>query len=125
MFQCHCRDCQRATGGLFAPNVRFEASSVEITGEPKTYEVESDAGNVVHHEFCEECGSPIGMRTSNNPGARGLRAATFDDFNWLEPAANIYMRNSPRWELIDPKLAAVDGQPSQEFIASIIARANT
>ena len=122
MFQCHCRDCQRATGGLYAPNVWFYVEDIEIRGELQSYTVDSDAGNVVDHDFCGECGSPIGNRTSDHPEMRGFRAATFNDMDWLRPAANIYMRNSPSWEYTNPDLPAVDGQPSEEFISGVIDR---
>ena len=79
MFQCHCRDCQRAVGGLFAANVWFATSEISFDTELTSYIVKSDTGNTVHHEFCSECGSHVGMRIEEKPGARGLRASTLDD----------------------------------------------
>jgi hypothetical protein len=124
MFQCHCRDCQRATGGLYAPNVWFYEKDIQMAGNPRSYDVRSDAGNEVHHDFCGDCGSPIGMRTSKNPGSRGLRAATFDDMDWLKPAANIYMKNSPGWEVTNPELPEIEEQPTQEFVRKVMSLPN-
>lgn len=122
MFQCHCRDCQQATGGLYAPNVWFPEPAIELSQAPKSWEVTSDAGNHIHHDFCETCGSPIGMRTSNSPGTRGIRAASMDDMSWLSPMANIYMKNSPPWEVTNPDLPVHDGQPPQSFIMEMVQR---
>jgi len=120
MYQCHCRDCQRATGGLYAPNVWFATDAIKLTREPKAYEVVSDSGNQICHDFCEKCGSPLGMRTSAFPQGRGFRAATMDDMNWLKPMANIYMKNSPGWEVTNPHLEAFDAQPPTGFTRRMI-----
>jgi len=104
MFQCHCRDCQRAVGGLFAANVWFATSEISFDSEPTSYIVKSDTGNTVHHEFCSECGSPVGMRIEEKPGARGLRASTLDDPTWLEPDADIFVKNAYPWEVFDSAL---------------------
>ena len=120
MFLCHCRDCQRATGGLYAPNVWFSSETISLSEEPKAYEVVSDAGNNISHDYCADCGSPIGMRTSNFPQGRGIRAATLDDMGWLEPMANIYMKNSPKWEATNPDLHVFESQPADEFVMKMI-----
>jgi hypothetical protein len=119
MFKCHCRDCQRATGSAYAPNVWFNVTDVSISSETRSYDVVSDAGNSVKHDFCGDCGSPIGMRTDHYPELRGFRAATFDDMTLLQPAANIFMKNSPPWEHRSD-LDHLDGQPTDEYIASLL-----
>ena len=120
MYQCHCRDCQQATGGLYAPNVWFPVAAITLSGETKCHSVETDAGNTASHDFCGDCGSPIGMRTSSTDRARGFRAATLDDWSWLEPMANIYMKNSPPWEVTNADLQVFDGAVPDEFTAQMI-----
>lgn len=44
---CHCRDCQRATGSAFAPNVFAPCTAVTITGDVKYYDVKGDSGHIV------------------------------------------------------------------------------
>ncbi len=41
---CHCRDCQRATGGAYVPAFAVPAQALKITGEVKYYESRSDSG---------------------------------------------------------------------------------
>ena len=53
---CHCRMCQKATGGLFGPFVGapFEAL-VWTRGEPKRFQ----SSNQVRRGFCSDCGTPL------------------------------------------------------------------
>jgi hypothetical protein len=53
---CHCRMCQKATGGLFGPYVSapFEAL-VWTRGAPKRFQ----SSNKVRRGFCEACGTPL------------------------------------------------------------------
>lgn len=51
---CHCRMCQKATGGPFGPYVAL--SGVAWTrGEPKRFQ----SSNKVWRGFCEACGTPL------------------------------------------------------------------
>src|SRR6266403_2242558 len=57
---CYCRDCQRSTGGAFAPVVLVPKEAFKLTkGRLKHYEVSADSGNKVSRGFCADCGSPI------------------------------------------------------------------
>ncbi|RZT45375.1 glutathione-dependent formaldehyde-activating enzyme [Sphingomonas sp. BK036] len=53
---CHCRMCQKATGGLFGPYVRAPFAAVTWTrGEPGYFR----SSNKVRRGFCRECGAPL------------------------------------------------------------------
>jgi len=54
---CHCRMCQKATGGFFGPYVsvpRIE-DLVWTRGERKRFQ----SSNKVHRGFCGDCGTPL------------------------------------------------------------------
>ena len=51
---CHCRMCQKATGGLFGPYVGA-AELVWTRGERKRFQ----SSNKVWRGFCETCGTPL------------------------------------------------------------------
>src|SRR5438477_11695732 len=58
MFNCHCRDCQRTTGGAFTPVVYVPAKAFKITkGSPRYYSTPSEMGGGNKRGFCRECGS--------------------------------------------------------------------
>lgn len=53
---CHCRMCQKATGGLFGPFVSAPVEAVVWTrGRPKRFQ----SSNKVHRGFCGDCGTPL------------------------------------------------------------------
>src|SRR5689334_8632904 len=64
MFNCHCRDCQRSTGGAFTPVVYVPAKAFKITkGSARYYSTASDMGghnkrgfvrNAVHDSSVEQ-----------------------------------------------------------------------
>lgn len=53
---CHCRMCQKATGGLFGPYVGAPFDQVTWTrGEPRYFQ----SSNKVRRGFCCGCGTPL------------------------------------------------------------------
>src|SRR2546423_9224890 len=53
MFNCHCRDCQRTTGGAFTPVVYVPARAFKITkGSPRYYSTPSEMGGHNKRGFC-------------------------------------------------------------------------
>jgi hypothetical protein len=53
---CHCRMCQRATGGLFAALAGGSPENFEWTrGTPSFFA----SSNLAQRGFCEKCGTPL------------------------------------------------------------------
>lgn len=52
---CHCTDCRKATGGLFAALVDFERAAVTIAGEVGIHA----SSPKVKRGFCPACGTPL------------------------------------------------------------------
>lgn len=82
---CHCRMCQRATGGLFAalagsPKARFSWTK----GEPAFFA----SSNLATRGFCRDCGTPL-------------------TFAYNQPEARIYVTIG---SLDDPSIAAIEIQ---------------
>ena len=118
VFQCHCRDCQRATGSPFAVNVWFRVPEISFSIEPTNFVVQADRGKSVHHYFCRECGSPLGMQPADSP-VRGVRAASLDDPSWLVPMANVWTCRAYPWEPLSPELKAFETQPHDDEWPSV------
>jgi len=51
---CHCRMCQKATGGLFGPYVALDGLAW-TRGDRKRFQ----SSNKVWRGFCEACGTPL------------------------------------------------------------------
>src|SRR6266540_3929418 len=59
-FKCHCRDCQRVTGGGFVAGLLVPASAFRlIKGQLRYHFTPSLAGGKHKRGFCAECGSRI------------------------------------------------------------------
>ena len=54
---CHCRDCQKATGSAYTPELFFKETSVKVSGELKAFERQGDTGKSVWRHFCPHCGT--------------------------------------------------------------------
>lgn len=110
--QCHCRDCQRASGTAYVAAMRVPAAEFRVThGEPKHYATTSDAGNTVTRAFCGECGSPLFIQVSTRPDIVGLRVGTLDDPSEFRPEANIFVKSAQPWVHMDPALPKHDTYP--------------
>jgi len=63
---CHCRMCQRATGGLFAALAGAPKSAFAWTAsEPSVFE----SSNLAKRAYCRDCGTPLSF-SYNLPEAR-------------------------------------------------------
>ncbi|PRD45880.1 aldehyde-activating protein [Phyllobacterium phragmitis] len=91
---CHCRMCQKAFGGFYAPLVSVRETSLTWTrGEPKRFQ----SSNHVKRGFCAECGTPL---TYEAPDGVALAIGAFDAPEEIEPAV--------QWGM-EGKLPYVDG----------------
>ena len=63
---CHCRMCQKATGGLFAALAGCSKVNLEWTkGSPAAFA----SSTLATRHFCRDCGTPLTF-TYNSPEAR-------------------------------------------------------
>ena len=63
---CHCRMCQRATGGVFAALAGAAPDNFEWTrGTPAFFA----SSNLAKRAFCEKCGTPLSFKY-DTPAAR-------------------------------------------------------
>lgn len=83
---CHCRFCQRATGGAYLVEPIFESSDFSVTkGEPRVYQHLSEGSRKqVFVHFCEVCGTKIFLSFERFPDVIGVYGGTFDDPDWYE-----------------------------------------
>ncbi|KAB8230807.1 Mss4-like protein [Aspergillus alliaceus] len=79
---CHCRNCQRWTGGSSTTNVIIPRESFKlIQGEPKTYPYTADSTKTYHTFFCGVCGSGIYGEPDLMPDKLSIKAGSLDDPN--------------------------------------------
>lgn len=112
MGNCHCRDCQRATGSAYFAAVIAKASAFSLTsGEPVWYEKKADSGTAMRRGFCSSCGSPLLLTNGAIPDFMVLYASSLDDPSWYKPQRDIYVASAQPWDVMHPDLPKVDGMP--------------
>lgn len=113
MGNCHCRDCQRATGTAYLAAVVVLESDFELEGDLRWYESPADKGHPMRRAFCGDCGSPVLIINGANDKVRVLYAGSMDDPSWYKPVRDIYVASAQPWDLMHPDLPKVDGMPER------------
>jgi hypothetical protein len=104
MFNCHCRDCQKTTGGPYTPVMYVPASAFTITkGTPKYYKTASEMAGDNVRGFCPQCGSRLFGGLSDI--GQGIAASTLDDPSLYNPQFEIFTSDAQPWDYMDPKLS--------------------
>jgi hypothetical protein len=101
---CHCRDCQKASGAPFIAAIAVPSAAVTITGQPTYYSVEAESGNTMSRGFCPECGSRLFVFNSRRPDAMAIHLASLDDPSRYRPTADIWTSSAQKWDHMDPSL---------------------
>lgn len=110
---CHCKDCQRTTGGPFTPAMFFPESAVNVSGTTTNYRSFGDSGKYIERSFCPTCGSQLFSRCEVLPGLLGLKAGTLDDPSLFKPGADIYVASAAHWDHMNPGLPKFAKNPPQ------------
>ena len=90
MMNCHCRDCQKASGSAYAAIVVVPKGAVQIRGEPRYHKVVAQSGKATQRGFCPNCGSQIILMSERRPDALGLQAGSLDDPSTYQPTQWMY-----------------------------------
>ena len=120
---CHCRMCQKATGGLFGPYASFPAAALIWTrGRRKTFR-SSDA---IARGFCGDCGTPLTFEAASGEGDHiALTIGAFDDPSSLRPQRQIMTADRIAWvaELADVPMRAPEADAASAVrYAPVISR---
>ena len=99
---CHCRDCQRATGSAYAAILIVPRTAVKVTGELRSFRTTGEAGSTVDRSFCGACGNPILSTLERIPNIVGLAAGSLDDPAIFKPAMDIFTESAQAWDHMHP-----------------------
>jgi len=104
MLNCHCRDCQRATGSAYAPVVVVPRNATKISGELKYFKVVGESGKYVERGFCPKCGSRVNGNLERFPDVVGFLAGSLDDPSLHEPGMDLFTASAHHWDHMAPHL---------------------
>jgi hypothetical protein len=114
MVQCHCRDCQRATGGACIYVVVVPANAFNLTrGALRYHLTESAAMGHQRRGFCATCGSPL-TAAENREGTTefvGITVASLDDPSEFRSQMHTWTSDAQPWDHLNPVLPRFEQYP--------------
>jgi hypothetical protein len=103
---CHCRDCQRATGSAFKPFAGIAGSALRLTqGAGDTSIYGDPAGN--HNVHCRHCGSLL--YSVIRPDRVHVTLGTLLDVPTIRPTHHIFAASKAPWHEIGDSLPQYAG----------------
>ena len=102
MFNCHCRDCQRASGSAYAAIVVVPRTGVDIRGEPRYHRIVGRSGKALERGFCPACGSQVTVKIERNPDLLALQAGSLDNPSAYKPAMDVFTESAQPWDHMSP-----------------------
>lgn len=111
MGNCHCRDCQKASGAAYDPCIGVPAAALKITGAVKYHDVKAESGNTMSRGFCPECGSRLFAKASAMADLGMITAATLDDPSQYKPTMDIFTASAQPWDHMNPALPKFPKMP--------------
>lgn len=82
-YLCHCRMCQRATGGVAAALKQVPRDAVTWAREPDRYR----SSPIARRGYCRDCGTPLTFEGDGSDGL-DLTVGSFDDPSRLRPVSH-------------------------------------
>ena len=94
---CHCRECQRRSGGPFGVAAFFAREAVTATGEAREFRRPSDSGFDVVFRFCPACGSTVWWEALRLPDRIAVASGAFADPAFPAPEQAVYREHRHEW----------------------------
>ncbi|MGL5839545.1 MAG: GFA family protein [Sphingorhabdus sp.] len=82
-YLCHCRMCQRATGGVSIAFKNVDKAKLSWSRVPEYY----SSSPIARRPFCRECGTPLGFEYPDHTQC-DLTVGSFDDPHHFIPVAH-------------------------------------
>jgi len=112
MLHCHCRDCQRSSGGPFSSFVVVPAAAFKLLqGSPRFHASSSEMGGKTRRGFCPDCGTPIQCNPDAVPGIVALWTASLDDPSWFTQQIDVWTSDAHPWDQMNPALPKFEKYP--------------
>jgi len=112
MLHCHCRDCQRSSGGPFSSFVIVPTEAFKLSrGSLRFHDSPSEAGGKTHRGFCADCGSPIMAQSAAAPEVAAIWTASLDDPSWFNPQVDVWTSDAYPWDHMNPALPKFEKYP--------------
>jgi hypothetical protein len=102
---CHCHQCQRRTGSVFAVNAGFLTGDVKLEGRSSGWSRAGDSGRTVDFRFCPECGTTVYWSGQMRPDLIVVAVGAFNDPDFPAPIRTVWAQSKHEWVQIPPGLS--------------------
>ncbi|HYD86418.1 MAG TPA: GFA family protein [Vitreimonas sp.] len=96
---CHCLDCQKRSGSVFATQARFPREGVTIEGDTRQWSRRGDGGGTATFNFCPVCGSTVCWSADFAPDVFYVTVGAFADPSFPPPTVSVYEERKHPWAL--------------------------
>lgn len=101
---CHCLNCQRRSGSVFAVQARWPSDRVTVEGQARQYVLVGDEGSSATFRFCPTCGATVYYDSDAMPGSIAVPVGAFADPTFPPPTISVYSVRRHPWAIM-PGLA--------------------
>ena len=96
---CHCLECQKRTGNVFATQARFTRECVRIEGRATQWTRAGDSGEGATFSFCPVCASTVYWEPTGAPGFVYVAVGAFADPSFPPPRFSVFEERQHPWAL--------------------------
>jgi hypothetical protein len=93
---CHCLECQRRTGSVFATLAAF-ATPYSVSGTATEFVRSGGHGTEFRFRFCPVCGTSLFHTEEGDPGSVSVAVGAFADPSFPEPEDSVYECRRHPW----------------------------
>jgi len=94
---CHCLECQKRTGSIYAVQARFARPHVLIEGRANQWTRRGDSGGSATFGFCPVCGSTVFWEPEAFPDFIVIAVGAFADPAFPPPRVSVYEERRHPW----------------------------
>jgi len=95
---CHCKSCQRTSGGGHVGFICFPEKAATVEGATKSFTRPGGSGRPASRFACPTCQSVVYGTAEVMPGQINFYAGSLDDAALFKPAIAIYVSERPPWD---------------------------
>lgn len=99
---CHCLNCQRRSGSVFAAQARFRREQVAVSGTSTSFVLVGDEGSRANFHFCPVCGATVYYQTEGAEESVVIPIGAFADASFPAPTVSVYEHRMHAWVVPPP-----------------------
>lgn len=107
---CHCLDCQRRTGSVFAALAAF-STPYSVHGRVSEYIRTGDQGARFRFRFCPDCGSSVFHTEDGEDATVSVAIGCFADPDFPAPEDSVYDCRRHGWVRLPASVAVYEKDP--------------